>query len=248
MIRMQRKIRYGLAVLLVIIAATGIYLISPQRATIRPGSLIDTINTGGSPDGIAASPDGNFIYVTDASQSGHVWVISTVNNTMVHTIYNVGYPFEISLTPNGKYAYVSSGNVSIIDLTNETVIKTIKVADGYATGGVAVLPDGKYVYVGSFGNVSVISTSNNTVVKVINLTPSLPDMLAFTPNGAYAYVTNPSSNTVAVISTSNYTVVKTIKVGKTPEGIAITPDGTFAYVANLDSNNVSVISTSNNTD
>ena len=49
-----------------------------------------------------------------------------------------------------------------------------------------------------------------------------PDLIAITPNGATAYVTNNGSNTVTPINTTNNTVGAPITVS-TPYGIAITP-------------------------
>jgi YVTN family beta-propeller protein len=66
---------------------------------------------------------------------------------------------------------------------------------------------------------------------------------AITPDGAFAYVTNPFSNSVTVIDTASQKIVTTIEVGLRPFGVAITPDGTFAYVTNQNSNSVSVIDT-----
>jgi YVTN family beta-propeller protein len=78
--------------------------------------------------------------------------------------------------------------------------------------------------------------------------------VAFTPNGAYAYVTNGISSNVSVIRTSDHTVVATINGTTWPFGIAITPNGQYAYVttifhdgSNDDHDPVSVIRLSDNT-
>jgi YVTN family beta-propeller protein len=76
---------------------------------------------------------------------------------------------------------------------------------------------------------------------------SSPFGVAITPDGAFAYVANLSSNNVSVIATATNTVVATVPVGTGPRFVAITPDGAFAYVTNGDSNNVSVIDTATNT-
>jgi len=74
-----------------------------------------------------------------------------------------------------------------------------------------------------------------------------PEGVAITPDGAYVYVCNFTSNTVSVISTSTNTVIKTIGVGTHPFDININSAGTFAYVTNSSSNTVSVIKISTNT-
>jgi YVTN family beta-propeller protein len=74
------------------------------------------------------------------------------------------------------------------------------------------------------------------------LTPVLTSV-AFTPNSAFAYMTDTLSNYVWVLGTTTTT---TIPVGRGPQGVAITPDGAFAYVANWTSGSVSVIDTAIN--
>ena len=71
--------------------------------------------------------------------------------------------------------------------------------------------------------------------------------MAITPDGAFAYVTNSSSNSVSVIDTATETEIATVPVGSSSPGVAITPDGTKAYVTNNSTNNVSVIDTATNT-
>ncbi len=68
-----------------------------------------------------------------------------------------------------------------------------------------------------------------------------PVGVAFTPNGAFAYVVNQNSNNVSVIDTTTRTVTATITVGTNPWGVAFAPNGAFAYVTNQDTNDVSVI-------
>jgi YVTN family beta-propeller protein len=96
------------------------------------------------------------------------------------------------------------------------------------------------------GTLSVVDTATNTVSATI---PGLtnPFLIAITPNGAFAYVTNILSGTVAVVDTATNTVTATIPVGVSPRAIDITPNGAFAYVANFESGTVSVIDTATNT-
>ncbi len=76
-----------------------------------------------------------------------------------------------------------------------------------------------------------------------------PRGLAFTPDGAFAYVANNGSggaSNVSVIATASNTVVATVAVSSNAKGVAITPDGAFAYVTN-GTTNVAVIATTSNT-
>ena len=127
-----------------------------------------------------------------------------------------------------------------------TLTTTINVGNG--VGGIAVTPNGQYVYSTNRvdGTVSVISTLTNTVVTTITVGHQ-PIGVAITPDGEYVYVPNYSDNTVSVITTATNTVTATITGFNYPEGVVVSPNGQVVYVTNYGGNTVSVISTATNT-
>ena len=141
-------------------------------------TVIATIPVGNLPIGVAVTPDGSKVYVTNAI-SNTVSVIATATNTVIATIpVGLFYPWGIVVTPDGSKVYVamdgSTGscpfacsNVVVIATATNTVIATIGVPSGPA--GVAVTPDGSKVFVAnqSGGNVSVIDTATNIVTTTI---------------------------------------------------------------------------------
>jgi len=146
------------------------------------------------------------------------------------------------------FAYVTNrgpGDVSVIDITTNTVVDTVVV--GAHPMGISITPNGDFAYTSNFNdnNVSVIDIALDSVTVTIDV-GTAPFGIAITPDGAFAYVTNISSNNVSVIDITTNTVVATVSVGTQPRGLAITPDGSFAYVANRLSNNVSVIDIATN--
>jgi YVTN family beta-propeller protein len=73
-------------------------------------------------------------------------------------------------------------------------------------------------------------------------------VVAVTPDGKHAYITNSGSNNVSVIDTATNTVGATVPVSA-PGTVAVTPDGKHAYVTQGfgSAPNVSVIDTATNT-
>lgn len=213
-----------------------------------------------------------FAYVAN-SASDTVSVIDTATNSVVTTIAVGDNPAAVAITPDGSKAYVTnyqSLTVSVIDIATSTVIETIDV--GERSIGVAVKPDGQEVYVigtddgtpftpAGTNNVIVIDTDTDTVLRRFPSggDSSLPDpadswLVAITPDGSKAYVTNRRSQTVSVIDTATESVVKLINddIDGTPVSLAITPDGQKVYVGNDRGNEnapgiVWVIDTSTNT-
>jgi YVTN family beta-propeller protein len=131
-------------------------------------------------------------------------------------------------------AYVTnhlSNNVSVIDVSTNTVSATIPV--GKQPSGIAFSPDGSRVYVMNTGEntISIINTATNTVTTSIALDgrPRVgPELIAITPDGKRLYVTLERGSVLAIDTATN-AVVATIPV-PTPAAVAITPDGSRAYV------------------
>ena len=224
-----------------------------------------------SPYGVAVSPNGRKVYITNSLTSvgnSNVSVIDTEKNKVIATIPVGSEPGGVAVSPDGSKAFVANANsatVSVIDTATNTVTATIPVGAG--PYGLAATPDGSKVYVtitllnstGPRGNVSVIDTATNMVIATI-LVGSFPTGVAVIPDGRKVYIANQSSANVSVIDTATDTLTATIPVGSVPTGVAVTPgqlpiigrrvgqddDGTRrikVYVANVDSNTVSAIDT-----
>ncbi|WP_454786384.1 Ig-like domain-containing protein [Mycobacterium antarcticum] len=155
----------------------------------------------GSPGGLAVSPDGKLLYVTNFDDDT-VSVIDTRTSTILDTITVGTFPTELAVSPDGGRLYVINQlgyTVSVIDTTTATVTVTIPV--GSTRVAVAVSPDGSLLYVTSFDDdtVSVIDTATNSVIRVIPV-GSRPAAVAVNADGTQVFVANQSSNTVSVIS------------------------------------------------
>ncbi len=151
------------------------------------------------------------------------------------------------------YSYVANqgdGTVSVLRLSDNTVIDTIDVGDEPYGVSPSTVSGTIYMYVANTGSdtVSVIDTSTNTVTATVAV--GLRPYYA-TTIGTKVYVTNGASNTVSVINATNNTVTATIPVGAYPRGIKA--HGTDLYVANFGDqnysggNSITVIDSTDNT-
>ncbi|HLC20785.1 MAG TPA: hypothetical protein VJM10_01585, partial [Candidatus Methylomirabilis sp.] len=89
--------------------------------------------------------------------------------------------------------------------------------------------------------VTVIDTQTNTVLDTITPGGKKPHNVAFSPDGAYAFVANVGTNDVNMIETKTRRTIDTFPAGTRAHGPAVTPDGTQLWVANPGSNDVTVI-------
>jgi YVTN family beta-propeller protein len=132
---------------------------------------------------VTVTPNGAFVYVACLSftTGSKLAVIDTATNTVVAFVPLPGtFAPGLAITPNGAFAYVANNgggvccgggggvsSMSVIDTATNTEIARFGV--GPSPSGVAVTPDGAFVYVTDLSNktVSVISTANDSVVALV---------------------------------------------------------------------------------
>lgn len=156
-------------------------------------------------------------------------------------------PWRIIVTPDGNRAYLTNRDqsvVSVIDTRTEALIKTISV--WARPVGLAVTPDGRFVYVTrqtfddralpepDTGIVTVIDTTSNKVIDEIRIAAggNIVDV-AITPDGRYAYLTESNSRTIVTVDTTTRAIYQVPFFTDSPGHIAFSPDSKRAYVTNL---------------
>jgi phospholipase C len=210
-------------------------------------ALVSSISGTTNPYGVAATPDGSAVYLTE-SGTNTVSVISTATNAITSTIVVGVYPHGIAITPDGSTAYVAntgpntgpggSETVSVIDIASSAVTS---LTVGGAPQVISISPDGSQVFVACADGIHVITASSGRVSRAITLTH--PHGVAVTPDGSQAYVTDTENDQVIVLDAASLRRISTIAVGDTPWNTAFSADGTSAYVTNANDDTVSVIDT-----
>src|SRR4030042_506225 len=142
--------------------------------SLSSNTVSDILSVGNSPRGIAAALDGSFIYVANYSDNT-LSIIDTSDNSRVSLPLGAG-PLGVALSFDEEYLYVtnnSGDSLSIISantneifgtIANHHYIKYYNSADDVAFNkpyGIAVSPNGKYIYVVNNGNntLSIIYTA-----------------------------------------------------------------------------------------
>jgi DNA-binding beta-propeller fold protein YncE len=154
----------------------------------------------------------------------------------------------------------STGNsVSPFSVGSDGSLTPISCGSSCTTGtapiGVAMTPNGQYLYtanassasisafsVGSSGSLTPVSCSGCT-------TGTTPYGIAVSPSGQYVYTANQTSNTVSPFSIGSDGALTAIScsgtncnTGTKPYGVAVTPNGQYLYTANATSATVSAFS------
>lgn len=118
------------------------------------------------------------------------------------------------------------------------------VNTGITPGGIAVTPDGKYVYVANNNNYGIAQRDSVTVIDVATNMPvttiyddsfDQPYTITMNSAGTLAYVTNSAAHTISIINIATNTVSFVIVGFDGPSGMVISSDGLTGYVNNYGS-------------
>lgn len=142
---------------------------------------------------------------------------------------NTDIPATGNASPKAYVGLFKDNAVAVLDTVANKVLKTIPVPTG--PHGMAIAPDGRWVYVSSDGDskVSVIDTQSDTIVKSIEVGQA-PHGLALTSDGRTLLAAVFGASQVAFIDTASGQVTGQVSV-PSPHNIAIRPDDHTAYVA-----------------
>jgi YVTN family beta-propeller protein len=210
----------------------------------RDNSVIATAPFANNANGVAITPDGTRMYVTNRDL-GQVLVFDTRTNVPLATISagNGSDNLGLAVSPDGELVYVAnqaSGTVTVIFVPSNRIIQTIPT--GAEPIWVTFSANGSRAYVSNqaSGTLSVIATASGTVIATIGGF-SCPFESKLTLDGTTLLVSSQCDNSLKVVSLASNAIVNSIPTGPNPRGIALTPDGKRAYVADWFSNTVDVI-------
>lgn len=223
---------------------------------LENNAVVATIPVGVQPTGVAVSPDGKKVYITNQNLIGPstgntVSVIDVATNTVITNITVNDSPYGIAISPDGSRLYVTSqspfNTVSVISTATNTVLKILP-SGGVNPQSLVVSPDGTRLYVTNNleRNVTIFNTATYEVIGTAQA-QGWPLGIGVTPDNKFIYVANYYSNTVSVIDAATYSTLYEIPVGEQPTGLVISAAGDLTYVANASSSTVSVINNSTHT-
>lgn len=190
--------------------------------------------------GIAVSPDGNRVMVTNSGNDSISSIDYRGHEPFVRTITGIDEPFALAIAGNRAYVSTVSPSydaIAVIDLDTHYVVDVHPVAHSIAD--LAVGPDGTRIYAARTASggvdVAVLHTTTGRLdaIGVAAAAGTVAQCVRVSPNGRRVYLaTNTASGgNLAVIDTEQSRVIGVVEVGSPIRDVAISPDGGAAYVA-----------------
>jgi DNA-binding beta-propeller fold protein YncE len=220
-------------------------LLTPGNQPPGPTNVFPPLSLGKdkNPDGIAITPDGSFLLVTETKGSALAYVDLAMQTLLGVTPLGTAQPFDVAVSPNGETAVVTnrqSNTVSILDVAclpdcdsvvdgNQPPAAATSTVPLSTPRGVAISPDGNAAIIAQGlnpGQASVLHFSDLTI-DVANLAPAKTAFGVTTyeqASGARrALITNEDSNSVSIVDLDVLppAVLSTFSSGIAPRGIAL---------------------------
>jgi 6-phosphogluconolactonase (cycloisomerase 2 family) len=204
----------------------SVYSIAPD-ASLTPAPCSPAINCSApSPFGLAVTPSGRFLYVTNPAPTNTVSVFSigadgTLTPVPCSPVANCNTgmdPAGVAVTPSERFLYVTNDGASSVSafaigangsLTPIQCDPTTICATGSSPNGVKVSPSGRFLYTTNIGSdsISVFAIADDGTLSPVACNPASnchtqngPQDLAVTPSGRFLYATGDSTGAVSPFS------------------------------------------------
>ncbi len=212
---------------------------------VASGKIIKRYPGVENPHGLVATPDGEYLIAGSLKETpvpsgseadtpnSKLYVVHPQHGHVMSEIPVSGWTHHEAITPDGKFiisTHPTRGGISVVDLDNNKVFKTIKT--GPSPNYTLVTKDGKHAYVSNTGNatISEIDVAKWEVIRTLEAGPS-PEHIVFSPDEKTIYVSNDRAGTVSVVSLQTGKVEKNYKIGKRVHGLDVGDDGYTLFVS-----------------
>lgn len=212
------------------------------------------LNVGGAPS--LFTPLGNDRWLIVSEKSNRLTVVSGDPFQELARYPTGARPFPAAATRDGGKAFVpnyNDGTVTIIDLTRQHVVETIKVGDRPSGGAVIPNPFGPDHYyavaVRGENRIALVNTRTHQVDGEIRAGIGKSPFSVIThPEKKLAFVNNTASHDISIIDLNTMKVSKRLKTGEIPIVMALSPDGGQLWVACEGTHDIYVIDLVTNID
>jgi YVTN family beta-propeller protein len=178
-------------------------------------------------------------------------LIDLSSGAVVETLPTGTGPHEAATSPDGAFVLATNygtrdepgSTLTLIDVAEAAVVRTIDLAPYHRPHGVRWLADGRRAVVTAESNKAllIVDVHDGTVLDAIDTDQQVSHMVAVTPDGGRAFVANIGSGSVTAIDLVEGRRISNFVTGAGAEGIDVTPDGREVWVTNRAADTISVV-------
>lgn len=168
---------------------------------VEKGEKLMDIETGEGAEGVATTPDGKHVWVTNRS-ANTLSILDAATLEIVATIDCAGFPIRVAITPDGKRALVScaeTGEIVVFDVAERRELVRRKL------------------------DLSTVETAASRLFGERFGESPVPVGVVIAPDGRSAWVAATQSDIVVVVDPRNLEVLDLIRTGQEPDGMAFSP-------------------------
>ena len=233
-----------LRILTVLLAASLHGLLEPAAWRAAAASQEPARPAPAEPAKPAAHSEGRLLVLNKADDT--LMVFDVPSHVLLKTIPVGREPHEVAVTPDGRKAYVANvgdDSLSVVDLSQGKVARTLKPDSMDQPHGLAVTPDGRHLFVTSEGShrLYLIDARRDVVQRSITTNQKGSHMVTIGQKGTRAWVANRGSDSLSLYELPGLKLLRTMKVGPGPEGIALSPNGRFVVTSLQGAGQVAVV-------
>src|SRR5947207_8833429 len=230
---------------------------SPLPTGLRLDPVGDAVELGSLPINLVVAPGNKVVVVLSGWREQGIQVVDLKTRKVTQTLLQDGAFYGAAFSPDGQHLYVSGGNTDMLfvyawkdgtaTLENKFVLATAKTADGTGTSypaGVAVAPNGKFIYVAEDvgDHLAVVDAVTGEVAQRFP-TDHYPYGVALATDGP-VFVSAWGGSTISefrVLPDGTLAYLGRIEVGRHPSALAL--GGASLYIALAGSDRVAIVDT-----
>jgi YVTN family beta-propeller protein len=203
-------------------------------------------------DTTPARPRGDVLIVANQGDAT-VHLVEAATGRSLAVIPSAPAPHEVAVTRDGRWAVVTNYGdraavgqaLTVIDVSTQTVARTIDLSPHRRPHGIAFLPGDSLLAVTSETSRAVLLVDfRRGVVRATMPTEQQgTHILAIGPGGGKVWTANVGSGSVTELDVATRQAGRTIMVGPGTEGAALSPDGTRIWAASMGNDSTVVFDT-----
>jgi DNA-binding beta-propeller fold protein YncE len=193
------------------------------------GRTVRRIHLGGSPHDVKIA--GNLVVV--ANEGAARLDLVTIRGRIAGHIPLKANPHDLAITADGKHAWVSldgSDQLAVVDLESRRVRRYVQTAQ--RPHDLLFAPDGRLWVTDWNAGVRIYAGRGRQVGRI--LAGVQVHHLAFTPDGAQAWLTDHEGSRVFVVDARDLRVLESLPIEGAPHHVTLTPNGRWAVIADHD--------------